>query len=204
MWYQYRLTIGFAFRISPHSKRLGRWDPNAGTGHTARHGSLPVHRLQRCPAECFQKDQSQCRLWVLTHCVRVWVSIFYSRALERNSNSIIVLHFLFYFFSLPFLHRTVPPILWTSHQLVGIPLGYNVTLECITEAHPTSLNYWTRENDQMIHESAKYKWVYFNNCICSFDQFTTANTLGIFCFMSIRVCGLITFNVGCWYFFVEW
>ncbi|XP_062551308.1 neurotrimin-like [Armigeres subalbatus] len=50
-----------------------------------------------------------------------------------------------------------PPILWTSHQLVGIPLGYNVTLECITEAHPTSLNYWTRENDQMIHESVKYK-----------------------------------------------
>lgn len=98
MWYQYRLTIGFAFRISPHSKRLGRWDPDAGTGHTARHGSLPVHRLQRCPAECIEEDQSQCRLWVLTHCVRVWVSIFYSRALERNSNSIIVLHFLFYFF----------------------------------------------------------------------------------------------------------
>ncbi|XP_065084282.1 lachesin-like [Ochlerotatus camptorhynchus] len=50
-----------------------------------------------------------------------------------------------------------PPILWTSHQLVGIPLGYNVTLECSTEAHPTSLNYWTLEKDQMIHDSTKYK-----------------------------------------------
>ncbi|XP_055592432.1 lachesin-like [Uranotaenia lowii] len=50
-----------------------------------------------------------------------------------------------------------PPMLWIPHQLVGIPIGYNVTLECNIEAHPTSLNYWTRENDQMIHDSQKYK-----------------------------------------------
>ncbi|XP_058816692.1 lachesin-like [Topomyia yanbarensis] len=50
-----------------------------------------------------------------------------------------------------------PPMLWIPHQLVGIPVGYNVTLECNIEAHPTSLNYWTRENDQMIHDSLKYK-----------------------------------------------
>nr|XP_040237252.1 lachesin-like isoform X1 [Anopheles coluzzii] len=50
-----------------------------------------------------------------------------------------------------------PPMLWIPHQLVGIPVGYNVTLECNIEAHPTSLNYWTRENDQMIHDSQKYK-----------------------------------------------
>ena len=43
------------------------------------------------------------------------------------------------------------------HQLVGVPLGYSVTLECHTEAHPTSLNYWTREDGLMIHESKKYK-----------------------------------------------
>lgn len=44
------------------------------------------------------------------------------------------------------------------HQLVGAPLGYTVTLECYTEAHPTSLNYWTRGDDgRMIHESKKYK-----------------------------------------------
>lgn len=51
----------------------------------------------------------------------------------------------------------VPPMLWIPHQLVGAPLGYSVTLECYTEAHPTSLNYWAREDGLMIHESNKYK-----------------------------------------------
>ncbi|CAH2003722.1 unnamed protein product [Acanthoscelides obtectus] len=49
-----------------------------------------------------------------------------------------------------------PPMLWIPHQLVGAPLAYSVTLECFTEAHPSSLNYWTREDGQMIHESKKY------------------------------------------------
>uniref|UniRef100_A0A8D9AQU8 Neurotrimin n=1 Tax=Cacopsylla melanoneura TaxID=428564 RepID=A0A8D9AQU8_9HEMI len=49
-----------------------------------------------------------------------------------------------------------PPMLWIPHQLVGVPLGFNVTLECHTEAHPTSLNYWTRDDGNMIHESRKY------------------------------------------------
>ncbi|XP_069683149.1 neurotrimin-like [Periplaneta americana] len=50
-----------------------------------------------------------------------------------------------------------PPMLWIPHQLVGAPLAYSVTLECFTEAHPTSLNYWTREDGHMIHESRKYR-----------------------------------------------
>ncbi|KAI5709003.1 hypothetical protein M8J76_008004 [Diaphorina citri] len=45
-------------------------------------------------------------------------------------------------------------MLWIPHQLVGVPLGFNVTLECYTEAHPTSLNYWTREDGHMIHENS--------------------------------------------------
>lgn len=48
-------------------------------------------------------------------------------------------------------------MLWIPHQLVGAPIGYSVILECYTEAHPTSLNYWAREDDLMIHESSKYK-----------------------------------------------
>lgn len=52
---------------------------------------------------------------------------------------------------------SVAPMVWIPHQLVGIPIGYNVTLECFIEAHPTSLNYWTRENDHMITDSIKYK-----------------------------------------------
>ncbi|XP_011300704.1 lachesin isoform X1 [Fopius arisanus] len=49
------------------------------------------------------------------------------------------------------------PMLWIPHQLVGAPLGFAVTLECYSEAHPTSLNYWTRDGGPMIHESKKYK-----------------------------------------------
>ncbi|KAG4079531.1 hypothetical protein HA402_005228 [Bradysia odoriphaga] len=52
---------------------------------------------------------------------------------------------------------SVPPMIWIPHQLVGIPLTYNVTLECFVEAFPTSLNYWARENSDMIHDSNKYK-----------------------------------------------
>uniref|UniRef100_A0A1I8PLK1 Ig-like domain-containing protein n=1 Tax=Stomoxys calcitrans TaxID=35570 RepID=A0A1I8PLK1_STOCA len=49
------------------------------------------------------------------------------------------------------------PMVWIPHQLVGIPMYFNITLECFIEANPTSLNYWTRENDQMITDSQKYK-----------------------------------------------
>ncbi|KAJ8923470.1 hypothetical protein NQ315_010048, partial [Exocentrus adspersus] len=49
-----------------------------------------------------------------------------------------------------------PPMLWIPHQLVGAPITYSVTLECFTEAHPSSLNYWTRADGQMIHESKKF------------------------------------------------
>ena len=48
-------------------------------------------------------------------------------------------------------------MLWIPHQLVGVPLAYNVTLECFTEAHPTSLNYWTREDGHMIHDSQTFR-----------------------------------------------
>ncbi|XP_073821245.1 dpr-interacting protein epsilon [Musca autumnalis] len=49
------------------------------------------------------------------------------------------------------------PMVSIPHQLVGIPMYFNITLECFIEANPTSLNYWTRENDQMITDSHKYK-----------------------------------------------
>lgn len=48
-------------------------------------------------------------------------------------------------------------MLWIPHQLVGAPLAYSVTLECFTEAHPSSLNYWIREDGHMIHDSRKYQ-----------------------------------------------
>ncbi|XP_076038503.1 lachesin-like isoform X2 [Oratosquilla oratoria] len=49
-----------------------------------------------------------------------------------------------------------PPMLWIPHQLIGAAQGTQVVLECFTEAHPTSLNYWTRGDGNMIYESDKY------------------------------------------------
>uniref|UniRef100_A0A1B0FPC5 Ig-like domain-containing protein n=1 Tax=Glossina morsitans morsitans TaxID=37546 RepID=A0A1B0FPC5_GLOMM len=48
-------------------------------------------------------------------------------------------------------------MLTIPHQLVGAPEGFNVTIECLTEAHPTSLNYWTRGEGPIIHDSGKFK-----------------------------------------------
>lgn len=44
-----------------------------------------------------------------------------------------------------------------QHQLVGVPLSHNVTLECFVESYPTAMNYWSTENEQMIHDNLKYK-----------------------------------------------
>lgn len=44
-----------------------------------------------------------------------------------------------------------------QNQLVGAPIGENITLECISEAFPKSINYWMRSsrNDSII-VSGKY------------------------------------------------
>lgn len=63
-----------------------------------------------------------------------------------------------------YTHTQIP------HQLVGVPLNFNVTLECFTEAHPTSLNYWTREDGNMIHDSKKYRCVDYKKITASFPK----------------------------------
>ena len=39
----------------------------------------------------------------------------------------------------------VPPTLWITHQLVGVDIGGTVKIDCLTAAHPPSINYWSRE-----------------------------------------------------------
>ena len=39
----------------------------------------------------------------------------------------------------------VPPTLWITHQLIGADLGGTAQLECLTAAHPPSINYWSRD-----------------------------------------------------------
>lgn len=36
----------------------------------------------------------------------------------------------------------VPPMILVSNQLVGAPVGTDVTIDCQTEAHPKAFTYW--------------------------------------------------------------
>ncbi|UYV78499.1 hypothetical protein LAZ67_16001781 [Cordylochernes scorpioides] len=54
------------------------------------------------------------------------------------------------------LYVPVPPMIWIPDQLVGAPVGSQVTLDCHTEAYPMSINYWTKEGGDMIISNDKY------------------------------------------------
>lgn len=45
---------------------------------------------------------------------------------------------------------SVPPMLSIPNQLEGAYIGQDVTLECHTEAYPSSINYWTTDRGDMI------------------------------------------------------
>lgn len=47
-------------------------------------------------------------------------------------------------------YMTVPPMLSIPNQLEGAYIGQDVTLECHTEAYPSSINYWTTDRGDMI------------------------------------------------------
>lgn len=49
------------------------------------------------------------------------------------------------------------PVIQVPNQLVGAPLGTDVTLECYVEASPKSINYWVRDSNEMVISSSKYE-----------------------------------------------
>ncbi|KAK0081797.1 hypothetical protein PV325_011546 [Microctonus aethiopoides] len=53
------------------------------------------------------------------------------------------------------LDFTVPPVIHVPNQLVGAPLGTDVSLECFVEASPKSINYWMKDNEEMIIASSR-------------------------------------------------
>ncbi|KAG8182574.1 hypothetical protein JTE90_021714 [Oedothorax gibbosus] len=55
------------------------------------------------------------------------------------------------------LHVHFPPVLWIPNQLIGAALGRDVTLDCHTEAYPSSINYWGRRPGEMIISTDKFK-----------------------------------------------
>ncbi|CAH0562370.1 unnamed protein product [Brassicogethes aeneus] len=48
------------------------------------------------------------------------------------------------------------PVISVPNQLVGAPLGTDVTLECKVEAFPKSINYWVKDTGEMVISSVKY------------------------------------------------
>ncbi|XP_011499406.1 PREDICTED: limbic system-associated membrane protein-like [Ceratosolen solmsi marchali] len=50
-----------------------------------------------------------------------------------------------------------PPMIWIPNQLIGAREGHQITLECISEAYPKSINYWTRDKDDIVAQGDKYE-----------------------------------------------
>ncbi|XP_012136049.2 neurotrimin [Megachile rotundata] len=49
------------------------------------------------------------------------------------------------------------PMISIQNQLVGAQEGQKMTLECHSEAFPKSINYWTKENNEIIKTGEKYE-----------------------------------------------
>lgn len=47
-----------------------------------------------------------------------------------------------------FLCTAVHPIIQVPNQLVGAPIGKEVTLICNVEASPRAINYWQKDNGE--------------------------------------------------------
>lgn len=45
----------------------------------------------------------------------------------------------------------VHPVIQVPNQLVGAPLGTDVTIECHVEASPKSINYWVKDTGLLFH-----------------------------------------------------
>ncbi|XP_074094824.1 lachesin [Cotesia typhae] len=50
-----------------------------------------------------------------------------------------------------------PPTIHVPNQLVGAPLGTDVALECFVEASPKSINYWMKDDNDMIISGIRHE-----------------------------------------------
>lgn len=56
-------------------------------------------------------------------------------------------------------------MIWVQNQLVGAREGEQLTLECDSEAYPKSINYWTRDKDEIVPQGK------FEQCFTVFSNF---------------------------------
>lgn len=51
-------------------------------------------------------------------------------------------------FQLLLILFSVPPSVTVGNQLVGCPVGEQVSLKCFVEASPKAISYWTRKSNE--------------------------------------------------------
>ncbi|CAL7951303.1 unnamed protein product [Xylocopa violacea] len=56
-----------------------------------------------------------------------------------------------------------PPMISVQDQLVGAVVGQQLTLQCQSEAYPKSINYWTRDKDEIVPQGGKYEPILLDN-----------------------------------------
>ncbi|GFQ80103.1 ig-like domain-containing protein [Trichonephila clavata] len=74
-----------------------------------------------------------------------------------------------------YLDVKFPPLIWIQNQLVGAPEGTDVYLECTTEAHPTSDNYWLRDDEAVVSKSSRYQPHISRNSYKTYMKLTIRN-----------------------------
>ncbi|XP_055711583.1 neurotrimin-like isoform X1 [Phlebotomus papatasi] len=55
-----------------------------------------------------------------------------------------------------------PPTIWVRHQSFFVAIGQKITLECITESHPNSVNYWLRGKGDIV-QGGSYEQLMLEN-----------------------------------------
>lgn len=67
---------------------------------------------------------------------------------------------------------SVSPLVWTPNQLVGAPIGSDVTLDCNLESHPDPMAYWIRNNNKqdIIISNAKYDTFHLKSSTTSYKS----------------------------------
>lgn len=57
-------------------------------------------------------------------------------------------------------------MIWIPNQLIGAREGQQITLECVSEAYPKSINYWTRDEGEIVPQG---KSNIFDRGVCGGD-----------------------------------
>jgi hypothetical protein len=56
-----------------------------------------------------------------------------------------------------FCYIAVAPEITVPNQLYGVGPGTDVTVKCKVEAHPSAINYWMKDDNEMLLDGPKYQ-----------------------------------------------